>query len=96
MCCMIDVLGHLQSGPCTLKLKAGYYFEMFASPVELRAVIYQKITICKQIAVRSSDLSSTHSSQIPCCYENRQFDFVNTIARSRDTSDGTQTRPWDR
>jgi len=84
--------GHLHSGPCTLKLKAGDSFQVLAPRVELREVTYQKITICIQTAVRPANLSSTHSSEIPCCYDNRQFDFVNTMARSRDSSDGTQTR----
>jgi len=93
---MVDILGHLQSGHCALKLKAGDPFEMLAPPVELREVTYQKNTICTQTAVSSADLSSTHSSQIPCYYENRQFDFVNTRARSLDSSDGIQTKLWDR
>jgi len=93
---MVDVLGHHQSGPCTFKMKAGDSFEMLAPRVELGEVTYQKITICIQTAVRYADLSSTHSSKIPCCYENWQFDFVNTTARSRDSSDGIVTRLWDR
>ena len=67
LCGMVDVLEHLQSGPFTLKMKAGDSFEMLAPLVELREVTYQKITICIQTAVISADFSSTHSCEIPSC-----------------------------